>query len=43
MDAIDGMEFDYVASGHYANVIHASANQMNKASILELSEDMVFI
>ncbi|XP_057539097.1 uncharacterized protein LOC130817421 [Amaranthus tricolor] len=41
MDAISGMDFDYVASGHYANVIHPSGGEVNKASVLELSSDMV--
>ncbi|XP_062029588.1 uncharacterized protein LOC133745518 [Rosa rugosa] len=41
MDAIGSMEFDYVASGHYAKVVHPSADQMDKDSTLELSEDMV--
>ncbi|KAK9929958.1 hypothetical protein M0R45_027023 [Rubus argutus] len=41
MDAISSMEFDYVASGHYAKVVHASADQMDKDSALELSQDMV--
>ncbi|GMI81591.1 hypothetical protein like AT1G51310 [Hibiscus trionum] len=42
MDAIYNMDYDYIASGHYANVIHPSAEQSNnKASILELSKDMV--
>ncbi|KAK1267048.1 hypothetical protein QJS04_geneDACA016378 [Acorus gramineus] len=40
MDAISKMEFDYVASGHYARVVHSSENQDN-LSILELSKDMV--
>ena len=43
MDAISGMDFDYVASGHYANVIHPSGGEVNKASVLELSSDMVII
>lgn len=43
MDAISSMEFDYVASGHYANVVHSCTNQMDDASILELSQDMVLI
>ncbi|KAM7272425.1 hypothetical protein ACFE04_027088 [Oxalis oulophora] len=38
MDAISNMEFDYIASGHYANVVHPGANE---PSILELSKDMV--
>lgn len=41
MDAISSMEFDYVASGHYANVIHSFTDQTDKPSILELSKDMV--
>uniref|UniRef100_A0A2P2KQB8 tRNA-5-taurinomethyluridine 2-sulfurtransferase n=1 Tax=Rhizophora mucronata TaxID=61149 RepID=A0A2P2KQB8_RHIMU len=43
MDAISSLEFDYVASGHYANVIHPSADQSDRISILELSNDMVTI
>ncbi|RYR74870.1 hypothetical protein Ahy_A02g009581 isoform E [Arachis hypogaea] len=35
------MGFDYVASGHYANVIHPCADQMEEPSVLELSQDMV--
>ncbi|KAK7312437.1 hypothetical protein VNO77_36294 [Canavalia gladiata] len=41
LDAISGMGFDYVASGHYANVIHPCADQMDEPSTLELSQDMV--
>lgn len=41
MDAISGMAFDYVASGHYANIIQPPADQLNKPSVLELSNDMV--
>ncbi|XP_065866934.1 uncharacterized protein [Euphorbia lathyris] len=41
MDAINNMEFDYVASGHYANVIHPSPSQINEPSSLELSKDAV--
>ncbi|MBA0719660.1 hypothetical protein Golax_007317 [Gossypium laxum] len=41
MDAIYNMDYDYIASGHYANVVHPSADQSNKASNLELSQDMV--
>ncbi|QHO39078.1 tRNA-specific 2-thiouridylase MnmA [Arachis hypogaea] len=41
LDAISGMGFDYVASGHYANVIHPCADQMEEPSVLELSQDMV--
>ncbi|KAA3489809.1 tRNA-specific 2-thiouridylase MnmA [Gossypium australe] len=41
VDAIYNMDYDYIASGHYANVVHPSADQSNKASILQLSQDMV--
>lgn len=41
MDAISHMEFDYIASGHYANVVHSYTDQMDKPSVLELSKDMV--
>ncbi|XP_010257320.1 PREDICTED: uncharacterized protein LOC104597469 [Nelumbo nucifera] len=41
LDAISNMEFDYVASGHYANVIHPCTDQKDGPSILELSEDKV--
>ncbi|KAJ9697989.1 hypothetical protein PVL29_007206 [Vitis rotundifolia] len=41
MDAISSMEFDFVASGHYANVVHSFTDQMDKPSVLELSKDMV--
>ena len=41
MDAISSMEFDYVASGHYANIVHSFTDQMDKPSVLELSKDMV--
>ncbi|KAF8396135.1 hypothetical protein HHK36_017748 [Tetracentron sinense] len=41
MDAISSMEFDYVASGHYANVVHSSLDQKDGSSVLELSKDMV--
>lgn len=41
MDAISSKEFDYVASGHYANVVHSFTDQMDKPPVLELSKDMV--
>ncbi|CAM8916687.1 unnamed protein product [Rhodiola kirilowii] len=41
MDAISSMKFDYVASGHYAKVVHPSIDQKEKPSVLELSMDMV--
>ncbi|CAA6653649.1 unnamed protein product [Spirodela intermedia] len=40
IDAIESMEFDYVASGHYAHIVHPSSNQ-EEASVLKLSNDMV--
>uniref|UniRef100_A0A7N0UFH8 tRNA-5-taurinomethyluridine 2-sulfurtransferase n=1 Tax=Kalanchoe fedtschenkoi TaxID=63787 RepID=A0A7N0UFH8_KALFE len=41
MDAISSMNFDYVASGHYAKVVHPSVDHYDKPSVLELSMDMV--
>ncbi|XP_076935397.1 uncharacterized protein LOC143602029 [Bidens hawaiensis] len=41
MDAISNMNFDYVASGHYAKVVHTVTNENNQLSFLELSKDMV--
>ncbi|KAK4286559.1 hypothetical protein QN277_003099 [Acacia crassicarpa] len=41
MDAISNMGFDYVSSGHYANVVHPHADQMDGPSVLELSQDMI--
>lgn len=41
MDAVDDMGFDYIASGHYAKVIHAST--WHEPSLLEVSKDMVHI
>lgn len=41
MEAISGMKFDFVASGHYAKIVHASTAQLDEPSILELSKDMV--
>nr|GLL32508.1 uncharacterized protein LOC109152183 isoform X1 [Ipomoea trifida] len=41
MDAISEMEFDFVASGHYAKIVHASSDQPHEPSVLELSKDMV--
>lgn len=43
MDAVYNMDYDYIASGHYASVVHPSADQSTKASILELSQDMVLM
>ncbi|XP_059665259.1 uncharacterized protein LOC132311376 [Cornus florida] len=41
MNSISEMEFDYVASGHYANVIHSCTDKIGRPSVLELSKDMV--
>ncbi|CAA7048481.1 unnamed protein product [Microthlaspi erraticum] len=41
MDAISDMEYDYVASGHYAKVVHPPAHQSDSSSLLELSQDML--
>lgn len=40
MDAISSMNYDYIASGHYAKVVHPLLTQVGN-SVLELSEDMV--
>ncbi|KAF3545261.1 hypothetical protein DY000_02010342 [Brassica cretica] len=36
MDAISDMEYDYIASGQYAKVVHPPPGQ----SVLKLSQDM---
>ncbi|CAF1929373.1 unnamed protein product [Brassica napus] len=41
MDAISGMEYEYIASVHYAKVVHPPADQTDSSSVLELSQDMV--
>ncbi|KAH9622403.1 hypothetical protein KSS87_007586 [Heliosperma pusillum] len=41
MDAISNMGFDYVASGHYANVVHLVTDDSDQPSILKLSRDAV--
>ncbi|GAB2211332.1 hypothetical protein Droror1_Dr00024638 [Drosera rotundifolia] len=41
MDAITSMDFDYVASGHYAKVNHPPSDDIERPSVLELSKDMV--
>ncbi|KAF6158598.1 hypothetical protein GIB67_040112 [Kingdonia uniflora] len=42
MDAISNLKFDYVASGHYARLLHSSSSDKNDGlSVLELSKDMV--
>lgn len=39
VDAIGGMKFDFIASGHYAKVVHPDSG--DEHSTLELSKDMV--
>ncbi|KAG2328502.1 hypothetical protein Bca52824_011230 [Brassica carinata] len=41
MDAISDIDYDYIASGHYAKVVHPPADQSDSSSVLELSQDMV--
>ncbi|KAI3721983.1 hypothetical protein L2E82_33004 [Cichorium intybus] len=41
MDAINNMNFDFIASGHYAKVVHPITNETNELSFLQLSKDMV--
>ncbi|GKD68456.1 tRNA-specific 2-thiouridylase MnmA-like protein, partial [Tanacetum coccineum] len=41
MDAISNMDFDFVASGHYAKVVHTITDENDELSYLELSKDMV--
>ncbi|XP_042026403.1 tRNA-specific 2-thiouridylase MnmA-like [Salvia splendens] len=41
VDAISGMAFDYIASGHYAMVVHPNSDNKDEPSALRLSKDMV--
>ncbi|CAH1454533.1 unnamed protein product [Lactuca virosa] len=41
MDAIGNLDFEFVASGHNANVIHPLIDETNELSFLQLSTDMV--
>ncbi|KAJ0960499.1 hypothetical protein J5N97_001658 [Dioscorea zingiberensis] len=41
LKAIENMEFDYIASGHYARVYHSSFDKRDEPSVLALSKDMV--
>ncbi|KAL0294669.1 UNVERIFIED_CONTAM: tRNA-specific 2-thiouridylase MnmA, partial [Sesamum radiatum] len=41
VDAISGMKFDFIASGHYAKVAHRNSGNRDETSTLELSKDMV--
>ncbi|KAJ6812871.1 uncharacterized protein M6B38_146045 [Iris pallida] len=41
LEAVESMKFDYIASGHYARVIHPSFSEKNGPSVLALSKDVV--
>nr|CAD1822342.1 unnamed protein product [Ananas comosus var. bracteatus] len=41
LEAIENMGFDYIASGHYAHVIHSLPKLGDEPSVLKLSQDMV--
>lgn len=41
MDAISGMAFDFIASGHYAMVVHPNSDKRDEPSALRLSKDVV--
>jgi tRNA U34 2-thiouridine synthase MnmA/TrmU len=42
LDFINNMDFDYVASGHYAHVKHPSVECETKCYVLHLSADQVW-
>lgn len=41
VDAVSGMAFDFIASGHYAMVVHPNSGNKDEPSTLRLSKDMV--
>ncbi|KAI3461097.1 hypothetical protein Pfo_017760 [Paulownia fortunei] len=41
VDAVGSMKFDFIASGHYAKVVHPDSGNKDEPSTLELSKDMV--
>ncbi|GFP98782.1 tRNA-specific 2-thiouridylase mnma [Phtheirospermum japonicum] len=41
VDAVRGMKFDFIASGHYAKVVHPDNGDKDEPSTLKLSKDMV--
>ncbi|KAK6138398.1 hypothetical protein DH2020_027872 [Rehmannia glutinosa] len=41
VDAIGGMKFDFIASGHYAKVVHPDSGYKDEPCTLKLSQDMV--
>jgi tRNA U34 2-thiouridine synthase MnmA/TrmU len=43
LEAIENLGFDYIASGHYAHVVHPSPDDVEGPSVLQLSKDKVFV
>uniref|UniRef100_A0ACD5TUB4 Uncharacterized protein n=1 Tax=Avena sativa TaxID=4498 RepID=A0ACD5TUB4_AVESA len=41
LEAIENLGFDYIASGHYAHVVHPSIDNVEGPSVLQLSKDKV--
>jgi tRNA-specific 2-thiouridylase len=41
LEAIENLGFDYIASGHYAHVVHPSVENVEGPSVLQLSKDKV--
>jgi tRNA-specific 2-thiouridylase len=41
LEAIENLGFDYIASGHYAHVVHPSVENTEAPSVLQLSKDKV--
>ena len=41
LEAIENLGFDYIASGHYAYVVHPSVENTDAPSLLLLSKDKV--
>lgn len=41
VDAISDMKFDFIASGHYAMVVHSDRSNNEESSALKLSKDTV--
>jgi len=41
LEAIENLGFDYIASGHYAHVIHPSDENTEAPSLLQLSKDKI--
>ena len=41
LEAIENLGFDYIASGHYARVVHPSAENTEAPYVLQLSKDKV--